>query len=502
MANANALNILNLRANNILKQSSNANSGNSNGSTGASFSDILRTKYISDNNYNYTEPEKVISLSIDEEKTEKDGVLKLLEIFGSQGIIPQDIIRQLVNDFIVNDGESFEKTGKIFGGIVSHGLSDDLVSGELKQILRDVSNNWRTVADSGGLNQLNFNPENTDLIALSNLSEKPGFIKLSDSDVFKPMLNDSVKSVGVENVETILKNLENFVANILKDKNPVEFDKKSFEIISVKTDVKPQVSQNKSGVNLDDMVNFMKIKPAELKIIELNLPETIAEPAVILNENHILRTAKPTDIKESIEIITREITEVSELGLSLNPAAVNKTEFDVNYDNLQEVEISEAAGEISNIISNNIGRNGFVQASGSFEIKMKLSPKELGELQVKVSYNKGDVILNIAAANKVAELSLLNRMSDLRESLESRGINLADVEIVTSENNANYGGQNNYQSEQSHSNGRENNRGNNRDNNFLSNLFNVKDSKIADETARNQTVINYLKNRNLLFKTI
>ena len=156
-------------------------------------------------------------------------------------------------------------------------------------------------------------------------------------------------------------------------------------------------------------------------------------------------------------------------------------------------------------ILKSLPNDGWFEAScgdgskGEFEISMKLSPKELGELLIKVSYSKGSVTLDVTAASKAAESGILSRISDLKESLAARGVNLANVEVTSG--NINYG----EQSGRSHQGGRDAHNGENQRNGGFPNSadsLNAAETVTARETERREMLMNYMKTRRLLYRTI
>jgi len=182
----------------------------------------------------------------------------------------------------------------------------------------------------------------------------------------------------------------------------------------------------------------------------------------------------------------------------------------LNAEQIQTPEastsIEQSAKEIARMIAENVNvKNSADTLKGEFEIQMKLSPKELGELLVKVSYNSstGNVILNIAAANEAAQAGILSRIADLRESLEIRGMNLENVEVNSG--NLEHGGQRGaYNPYNQNFNNRQNN--NNRNGGSfgqnLNNSVNPVNLSVSQETARNEMIMNHMRSRRLLYRTI
>lgn len=63
------------------------------------------------------------------------------------------------------------------------------------------------------------------------------------------------------------------------------------------------------------------------------------------------------------------------------------------------------------------------------EIHMQLSPKELGELSIKLIEENSSIVAHIKVDNEKAKMFLLNQLGNLREALEERGLTVVDVKV-------------------------------------------------------------------------
>ena len=86
--------------------------------------------------------------------------------------------------------------------------------------------------------------------------------------------------------------------------------------------------------------------------------------------------------------------------------------------------IANAMNEVSELVARN-------RTGGNFELKIKLVPEALGEILVKVVYNRGNVNLNIVTENRAVEAQLLNQVETLKESLAAHNFNLAEFDVDT-----------------------------------------------------------------------
>lgn len=63
------------------------------------------------------------------------------------------------------------------------------------------------------------------------------------------------------------------------------------------------------------------------------------------------------------------------------------------------------------------------------EIHLQLSPKELGELSIRLIEENSSIVAHIKVDNEKAKMFLLNQLNDLREALEERGLTVVDVKV-------------------------------------------------------------------------
>lgn len=69
------------------------------------------------------------------------------------------------------------------------------------------------------------------------------------------------------------------------------------------------------------------------------------------------------------------------------------------------------------------------------ELNVALSPKELGDMNIKIVEQHGTMIAEIKVDNEKAKEFILNEIGELKDSLEEQGLNVADVKVDIRQDN-------------------------------------------------------------------
>jgi len=557
MANISAYNIA-IAPQNLGKISPNPGSANikSGGGNTVSFLEILQQSMA---NIRTTAEQQGTELIIQEEDiamTEpaaSAASLKMLEMFG----LPQDTAQQ-IHDYFAPD---FDGSAKIIsyaeaGEFIEDTIQDERISEDIRQIFSDIALKLKSGYESG-IREL-FET------ALTNLYEQIGVSQTAHIAESGYNISDQLASqtgradpLMKERAELMTKAIEKFDA--ANKSEAVSAGKTNSTMIQISQSIKQMtitettVTATPAAMTVEEMFNVMRTGKvtSELLNANLNLTESAVsalgtEAKAATNaapELNILQLVTETQNNPSNIPVTATMADAPELQNTANTAelanetkgsdilkvkepesgkpAVNdaqESKIAAGLNKPQEIagefikmqaqavqnqgqtadtDIAQSAKEISRIISENMTmKSGESVSQGEFEIKMKLSPKELGELFVKVSYKDGNVVLDITAANKAAESGILSRISDLRESLAVRGVTLENVEVNSG--NLDHGGQSN----NSHNAQRSGYNNNRNGGNFGFNNSGPIEIEVSQETARREMIMNHMKSRRLLYKTI
>lgn len=379
-------------------------------------------------------------------------------------------------------------------------------------------------AVSGISNNLNNDDDDGNAGGSGNAAGLNGLDGLKDSDVYKNALVNYVSGkIGDEN--TAGKEILNNALSVVSD---AAGENEKFEILSLiqRRAVGGQTEQIQDKPAIIDMFNAMKkipvsesgtnavlMNPAELsdlyevsKLSDLSKNLNELAKNIMNGENNSINLSSLNNMNKSqgnpgdisVQILSG-VTDARSMAVN-NPNAV-LTDMSANILNISN--ISDAGIKISDLIVENINNAQIAQnmrdgIQNNFEIKLKLFPEELGELFVKVAYSKGNVSVNIIAENPLAEREILNQMENLRASLLSHEFNLSGFD-VSSRNNFNYGqngnGQNGNYYENQNSDGRYNRYINISGDSFTEN-------SPADINKSREIVMNYLRSKRLVYKTV
>lgn len=493
------------------------------------------------------------------EETSETGlidVLKLFEMFG----VPQDIAQQMIDSIMPDSYGNINSTSGVNSNIaetvnlISMMSKNDIIPEDIKKALSDFSNKLHLefanagaeitgndsknmISSEGRSDLLQIQLPETDVYGIFKkavadyIAEKIGQTergtsnadniaeissKLKTDGYAYISQNKSTETANISNIEEMYKAMK---------KTTVGFGSMGLNFTTVTTHENPGSETKTSGtgqtVDIPQLLTDMQAETSEA-LYASNLSLTTDEAAKILD--------KDAKTLESALSALQNATDMNEIPENMQNIFNNAFAGIANAENTAQAlqtgggNISETLEELSHIIANNIKNgvgmntegNANKMDTGSFELKMNLSPKELGDLLIKVSYSKGNVILDIITSNKAAEAGVLNRIADLKESLSLRGVSLTDVEV--SSGNFNYSGQNNHSNPNPNPNANAHAQGNNghnqnRGGNNAFGGFNTVNSEqsgqdafntgtINKEAARHEIMMNHLKSQRLLYKTI
>ena len=496
-----------------------------------SFQEALK-KYFSDANANINPSGKgaaeTASERFDYDGETADDISRTLEMLG----VPQDII-SLINNYFTRDILSGGAAAGHLANFIDEISSGETIPGGVKQKLDEFALMLKTADESGVFKGLSNNNSYADYINV-----QAGFYRGNGFD--NPAHADYGMRERAELMTKALANLDG--AGKAKTDGITQTGQRLLTITetSASMQIQTQTISVKTAATIEDMFYAMRKTPgiivnadvseisqgkaAGFDFVSISGAEGGTDAAAILEQTGTAKlnpeetggtlndthTGKPDGVQ--IKTRTPSETEAEKKIIAAGDVNLVRTQAESQKSS---VSMAQAADEISKIIAENINTRDIADASeifkgeleGEFEIKLKLSPRELGELSVKVLYDsvKGSVVLDIAAANKAAESGILSRISDLRESLASRGVNLENVEVnggtlehggQSGRNGANH---NRYDSQNSQN---SQNGGNNRNNGNSGFNLNYAQTSEIRETARREMIMNHMRSRRLFYQTV
>ena len=281
-------------------------------------------------------------------------------------------------------------------------------------------------------------------------------------------ISESVSAVQTQTQDTVYQTDNSAEARITAFLEANNIDVQELKEAEVRA------SEENRGQNIREIVSSMRsmrINPAVLNV------SASRENVQVLNNNVIRENIIPVqsfgdnsraDINAETEAQNQTLTQMAEQIRQFSTENVNEVVTErfnndnrvntVNTNNDSNVNTDEfsetlsgiinvrSGGEVNNTsqqrvielrthmtnaineISNMVLRN---RMGGNFELRMRLVPEALGEILVKVTYNRGNVNLNIVTDNKVAETQLITQVETLREALASHNYSLMGFDVGT-----------------------------------------------------------------------
>jgi autonomous glycyl radical cofactor GrcA len=176
-------------------------------------------------------------------------------------------------------------------------------------------------------------------------------------------------------------------------------------------------------VKMEEMVN--QLNP-EMKQNMSKEEHPVVSPTHLHPENEPILKSEPISFSKSVDV-----------SPSLKPdnvgGAISQPRMDNNIESktLQSLpnltlttfvpEVSKYAGRYVGILNGN---------SGSTEAKFNLFPEHLGHLEVKIISQDGQVSVQIVTESTIAKESLEGQLHQLRQSLQTQGLQVQKLEIV------------------------------------------------------------------------
>lgn len=202
------------------------------------------------------------------------------------------------------------------------------------------------------------------------------------------------------------------------------------EIVSIEKLLNENVTENDNFTALlQKLRNPWTSVMASLREAVTEAPETVENPVVMeeaelipvnINTAEIENISSETDVAESYEPAV--ITEEDPVNIEMMPGTISDNTAEIKQYPDVIAHYTRAANSIQNLILNN-------KSGENFQVKMLLRPEGLGEMIVRVTYNKGNISLNITTDNAIAQKELANQSSALRNSLAEHDFNLMNFDV-------------------------------------------------------------------------
>ncbi|SHE35570.1 flagellar hook-length control protein FliK [Caloramator proteoclasticus] len=264
----------------------------------------------------------------------------------------------------------------------------------------DIEINTMETQNKNRLNLTNteFNPTTFENITLDYRNVKYNNIK--DNDIFNNLLINKSEKIQTNNTFLSLNEVRNLINNIVKKEeiNPLT---QELNIIMPRYSFKIQNDKNMNQLIFDELENNVDILKSldDQSILVDELPITESQ---LLNDNNFINTVK-----------------------------VDNKNFIMSNSSFYQIE---KINEIFNIVASKI-RN--IKNEDIYELKINLKPRELGEINIKISYDNGNVNGLIIANNREVANLLKENISYLREQIYNNSYEYKEINLNVQTDNHN-----------------------------------------------------------------
>ena len=357
-----------------------------------------------------------------------------------------------------------EVSDKIENLLNNEELNDETLEGELQEILSLL------------LNFIEANFENTNikssetleydkasiLTEIENVSFQENFINklFNDDESFTLSLESkgSIKNIknSLNNISDILNDYINNISNISTDMtiandsiNAIEVDflEELKNLISIVPDKVIKEVENKLDSNSDNsivkeilkgLISETNNKDGNIEIDDNNLlvqdNNKINEDEVNINLNEDFKEDNLSDNKKSENNINQKEEEI--LSKILEDDSIQSFPRTLNYyDKLNKINtLSEVVKEPITINKDNLNLDliknvRYMVKNSVEELQVKVYPKELGEMTIKLISEEGIMKAEIKATSKETYNLLNNNLNEIKKTLENQNIRIQEVNI-------------------------------------------------------------------------
>ncbi len=375
----------------------------------------------------------------------------------------KELLAQIIDK--INSGASGEEIAQLLSG-----LSDDQKAGLgelLKKLMTIISNAIDSTKQGEGKSQSekltsalsdlvkenSDNKENQDMLELlvamlfsapTELSTKPNSEQSATSQNATP--STSVSSIS--NTQVISATELQVIKNILASSNPQELLSQLAQIpatddvtkatTSPLTEIIQSISQ--AQPKLEDLQGMQtklnKLLEAVSQKTGIPAEEVKAVTSTMTSENSGVKltaegqSTKLAALSNKVVKNTSEFDEIMAAAQGVKPQAVQTAQ---TPEQTQPVEIP-VEKQVSQAVLNQLSSK--LEANNVQEMTLKLNPKELGEVSIKLVKAGGEITISIAAQNLTTQKLLQEKLPTLVSNLQSTNSEVKDVQIVSPNQNA------------------------------------------------------------------
>ncbi len=367
-----------------------------------------------------------------------------------------------LNDNNVNDVADLNESGNNFQAISLNANQDTASENQMTDeiaLLNDKQNVQTAIDNGANLSDENsttvfLNAEKTNITEVNNVEQKKenDFTNLNEKQTIKNedltlmAKNEKTSEIFQEYQLDTNQNNENYLNEIKQINNQEEKNVSSFG--DVVENVENEVNKNYvSSFENEKMSNILSENDVDLK--ELNVESTQLE-------TDLDSSNEDNSASEDNQNFSQFFGETS---AKYNFENTNNISFNqsIKIDNVSQMNIANKLNQ--NVSSENISKENILnQITNKLEnlndsqskVNIVLRPENLGRLQLEIVSDKnGTISANLTATNEDVKQLLEKSINELKNSLNSQGVNVSNINIKVentnqaSNNGLNYQHQNN-----------------------------------------------------------
>ncbi len=177
-----------------------------------------------------------------------------------------------------------------------------------------------------------------------------------------------------------------------------------------------------------------RVKPINNRPVHARVESGITPPPAALTIDASTTSSGRTLVEEPVaktDVLTpdNQASPAQNVGVTTNVRLADRIATDINVPGMKS-EVDAAA------LTNRVASAIHSASSSGRPLRMRLSPPELGTLQVEISVRQGAVMARLEVDNAVSQKILLDNIASLRESLAQNGTQLERIEVHLSERNS------------------------------------------------------------------
>ena len=188
-------------------------------------------------------------------------------------------------------------------------------------------------------------------------------------------------------------------------------------------------------IPIDEVTNNVQAEPIAHQIEQTGVGIQSLENSEVKPQGETSRYAVETEEEPELSFTTNESSEGNDLGINIPIHNFTTTTFTQSF--VAEPGVVAETTVTKQLVNGKsfIEQVDFKVLSQTKEINIALSPKELGNMNVKIVEEHGVMMAEIKVDNEKAKDFILNEIQELKNSLEDQGLNVADVKVDIRQDN-------------------------------------------------------------------